>query len=170
MKCKLCGSLLEDKGKMFRCSESGQYKDGSWTGCGFQIMKYQKPIDLEMDEEEMEIFLEVEQIIGDNGNTIFLDINNPPFYTKVEWKNKGTGSSNHGEPDENGIVDIGKGYKKDGVVIWKESYGRKFSKDEAIELLDGNILEFDDFVNKKGEKYTSKIKLESDKLKLIFDN
>jgi len=57
-------------------------------------------------------------------------------------------------------------------VIWKNSIGRYFKKDEANELFEGQTLEFDDFKSKANKKFSAKVEFDfkENKLNLIFEN
>jgi len=172
VECPKCKALLLSTEKTYRCSKSGKFdmKNKKWSGCGFQLMKKNTRINVEITEGILNQFIyDKIELEGENGEKLIFSLKNPPFYTQIIDKDGNINKIQKQKPeDKDGISDIGKGYKKDGIVIWKESYGRKFSKKEALKLFKGEALEFDDFVNKSGKKYKTKCLMKNKRLVLDF--
>lgn len=162
--CMKCNNKLLKTDKAYRCSAAGTFKDGKWSGCDFQILiNQQRMLGKDLDDNDIKKLLNNESIVGTNGNKLNIDINKPPFYTNIEFAQRNNSNSANNDT----LVDIGKGYKQNNVVVWKESYGRSFSIEEAKKLFAGETLEFSNFVSKEGKKYKAKIKINNDKLELI---
>lgn len=88
LKCPLCSSMLTENHRGYRCSASGKFdsKKKKFEGCGFGIIKFQKPINYTLTKEDVERLLSNETILVKE-NKIELDISSP-FFTKITYPNR----------------------------------------------------------------------------------
>lgn len=88
LKCPICSSPVTESHKVYRCSACGKYdaKKKSFSGCGFGIIKYQKPLNYTLTEADVTKLLNREKV-DVKGDIIEYD-ETSPFFTKITYKNQ----------------------------------------------------------------------------------
>jgi len=172
MNCPICqeGEIKENE-RTYYCSNRKYNKELEENeGCGFQIWK--KAFGADVTKEDLESLIEGETIqktcISSKGSEYEgLFTLDDEFKIKLSFPER-----KEREADKNGIIDIGKGYKKDDIVVWKTIAGKEISYDQAVELLNGGRITFDDFKSRQGEDFKATLVLnqEENKIDMVFDN
>ena len=160
--CPLCSSQLIDTGKVFRCSEAGKFnpKTKKWSGCNFGIFKQQKPINKELTIENLKLILD-NQVIESGGGSIQLDLKNN-FFLKSTWGQSNITTNSSANKDE--IIENNKVFTKNGILIWKNMFGKKITLKQATILFNGETLELKKCVSKAGKNYDAVVRLENGKV------
>ena len=67
------------------------------------------------------------------------------------------------------IVSFSKGWKceKCGSVVWNSFMGKRITTKQAIELLRGKAVVLKGLKSKSGKKFSAKVKLEGERLKIV---
>jgi len=164
LKCPLCkeGNLI-DTGKTYRCSKSGKWdsKKKKWSGCGFSLMKEQKPIKKTLTEIDLKTLLEGKKVNGADSAYIELDLKNS-FFTKVNWGDEGVSDS--GNSSSNDIQETPKFYKKGGVIIWKTFSQKNITREVAERLFNGEKVRLTGLKSRAGKKYEATVYLKEGKI------
>lgn len=140
--CPKCGSAILVNKKMFKCS-TNVYKDGEVTGCPFGIFRENKQLDLTLNEEQFKLLIEGECVVGENGNSMVLDLNEK-YFTKITYAKSqecvnDNIAKNLGDPDlvKCTVVEDEDSFMLNGKTVWKTYRGAKISKEQAEEIFEG---------------------------------
>ena len=170
LKCPACenGELIENE-KVFNCSES-KYDSETQTqsGCQFKIWKSMFGATLTKEE-------------------VISLLNNETIEKTCVSKQKGTEYQGlltldlgelkinltfpEAEEDENGIKDFGKGYSKNGMTVWKKMSGENITKEDAIQLFNGETIRKENLLTKAGKEFKANLtmNLETGKVEYEYD-
>lgn len=81
--CPKCSAPIISTSKMFKCS-TNVYKDGKLSGCPFGLFKENKILEMMLDENHFKTLLDGGVVIGENGKSINLDLNEK-YFTKITY-------------------------------------------------------------------------------------
>lgn len=115
---------------------------------------------------------ELDEVCPKCGSTMLLNIwpNGGKNKACSDWQN--CGHKEYVNETVEGFSSFSKGFKntKDGVefIIWKNSFGRDFTEEEAQKLFNGEELNFDNFTKKDGSTYQATVLFSYDEKKLTF--
>jgi len=135
--CPKCGSAIVSSKKMFKCA-TNVYKDGEVSGCSFGIFRENKMLELTLSEEQFKTLLEGGTIIGENGNSIVLDLGEK-YFTKTIYakRQESMVSSETKDLDKNSMIEDEKSYTVDGKIVYKTYRGSEISKEQAEQMFSG---------------------------------
>ena len=145
--------------------------------CEFKIWKNNKLLGEEVDD------LIFPQMNSEEGykferGIMRIDVNNPPFFTSVEWNNDGGGYVNknvklefhlHEFTGKNGtkyaiwkeeITEASK--DKDRKTVFQQFCGHDITEDEATALFNGETVSFEELKSKAGNAFSGNGTLEYD--------
>ncbi len=165
--CPVCnnGNIVEND-RVFSCSNASYNSETKMNeGCEFVIWKNNRGSILAMEDIEKLIAgetIEKTDLVSQAGKeyTGLLTYDVPSGKINLTF-NQSSGDFNE-TTDDNGIVDFSKGYKKDGVVVWKKVAGSEITYDEAIMLFNGEKVKKDDLVSREGKPFEATLALNSE--------
>lgn len=161
--CPLCGEKIKQTEKAYRCSASGSFdkKAKTFSGCQFAVIKYVKPLDYTISEDDLGILLE-KKPVEVAGKSLIYDADSK-FFVKMELPKTGS-SCPLCEAD---IIENEKVFRCSKAGTWdpksKKFSGCQFGIIKYIRPLD-YTLTIDDLV-----KLLAKTPIEVNGKKLVFD-
>lgn len=161
--CPKCKSPLIATEMMFKCS-TNVYKDGKPSGCPFGLFRDSKPMGVTLNEEDLKVLLSGKSILGTNGNSMALDMNEK-YFNKISFaKTSGviSGMSPTASSSTDSIVETPKSFQKSGKTVWKEYMGTKITKVQAEKILDGKKVPVTFTKKDKTGTYKKLVFLDSD--------
>lgn len=170
--CPSCqsGSIVE-KEKVFSCSaQSYNQETKTNEGCDFVIWK--NMFGTTLTYEDIAKLAEGEAVtkncVSKAGKDYegILSLDMETFKINLSFPER-----KEDEVDENGISEFSKGYKKDNKVVWKTISGQNITKDEALQLFNGESIRKENMVSQAGNEFSANLFLnEEGKIEMVFDN
>ncbi|MDD5406968.1 MAG: DNA topoisomerase [Sulfurovaceae bacterium] len=155
IKCPLCGGVLVETAKTYKC-EHNEYKNGQQSGCKFSIFKDQtKFFGRAINGKDLPALFQAtkEDPYKDGKAGIYIDPTNQYFVVAVFEQREST-------PGE--LIETPKTFKLNDKFVFKNVYYKDLTKTEAKKLLEGNEVTLKR-KTKDGKAYELKVKLDEDK-------